>query len=180
MTNLKITAATLAVAFVYLQTPYALAGGSHNDGHEDTVSIGQPGEESQIDRTIQVEMGEMFFSPNGIDVKAGETIRFVISNTGDFVHEFNIGTQQMHEDHAEEMMMMMENGVLEADRINHAMMNAADMAHDDANSMLLEPGTSDEVIWTFSGTATLEISCNVPGHRESGMRGDVRISDNSA
>jgi len=50
------------------------------------------------------------------------------------------------------------------------MMTDSDMAHSDPNSLLLEPSEVGEVIWTFDGDATLELSCNVPGHRESEIK----------
>ncbi len=128
-----------------------------------------------VDRVINVSMGEMYFSPSDLQVRRGETIRFVVENEGDFVHEFNLGTSEMHLSHEDEMMMMFESGALEADRINHDMMNMTEMAHDDANSVLLEPGETGEVLWTFSGDAELQLSCNVPGHREGGMLNVVEL-----
>lgn len=77
--------------------------------------------------------------------------------------------------HAREMMMMTDSGVLEVDRINHAGMNAGEMAHDDPNSVLLEPGKTAEVLWRFAGDAVLEISCNVPRHREIAMLEAINI-----
>jgi uncharacterized cupredoxin-like copper-binding protein len=53
--------------------------------------------------------------------------------------------------------------------------NGMTMKHDDPNSVLLEPGKSAEVIWTFPKKAELEFACNVPGHYESGMVGKVRL-----
>ena len=165
----RISAAALTAAILSLAATPAFAAGGHSGGHGDQPNIGQAGAPDHVDRVIRVSMGEMYFSPSDLQVQRGETIRFVIKNEGDFVHEFNLGTAEMHLAHAEEMMMMFDSGVLEADRINHDMMNMTDMAHDDANSVLLEPGKSAEILWTFSGDASLELSCNVPGHRESGM-----------
>ncbi|MFD1379710.1 hypothetical protein [Fodinicurvata halophila] len=49
--------------------------------------------------------------------------------------------------------------------------------HDHANSVLLEPGESDEVVWTFpeETDVTLEFGCNVPGHYASGMVGEFEL-----
>ncbi len=172
-------AAAVAAIIALSQTP-ALAGGAHSGGHghDDNhyaADIGQPGKAGEVDRVIQVKMGEMFFDPGTVEVTEGETIRFVVTNTGEFVHEFNIGTAEMHEAHSGEMIEMMEKGILEADRIDHDRMKASGMAHEEASSVLLEPGQSAEIIWTFSGDADLELSCNLPGHRESGMRGAVAV-----
>ena len=49
------------------------------------------------------------------------------------------------------------------------------MAHDDPNSVLLEPGKQDEVIWKFTKAMDLEFACNVPGHYDSGMMGPIHI-----
>ena len=58
-------------------------------------------------------------------------------------------------------------------RINHEKMEAAGMMHDDPNSVLLEPGKTGEVIWTFSEATEVGFACNVPGHRNAGMVGIV-------
>ena len=154
----------------------ALAAGSSDHshsggGHAHMAAIGAPGDPARADRTVEVRMGEMFFSISDIHVKKGETIRFRLFNDGEEVHEFNIGTAEMHEEHALEMMEMMESGMLEVDRIGHGMM----MDHDDPNSILLEPNAEGEIAWTFNGDADLEFSCNVPGHRESGMLGKIEL-----
>jgi uncharacterized cupredoxin-like copper-binding protein len=155
----------------------AVAAGSHGGGAE----IGTPGAVSETTRTIEVKMYDNFYEPETIDIREGETIRFVIKNEGELVHEFNIGTATGHAAHQEEMMMMVEHGVLEADRINWnaAKKMQASMghgAHDDPNSTLLEPGQSGEVVWTFPEHATLEFACNVPGHYDAGMMGEINLT----
>jgi len=172
-TSIKLTA--LAVGFAMsITTGPALASGSHDDGH-DGGGIGRAGNAGHVDREIMIEMGEMYFSPSDIEIRKGETVRFMVKNVGEFVHEFNIATEAMHLNHSEEMMMMIDMGILETDRINRDMMADSEMAHSDPNSLLLEPNESGEVIWTFDGDATLELSCNVPGHRESGMFGPIMM-----
>ncbi len=126
-------------------------------------------------------MGDNFYEPESIAVKEGETVRFVVKNAGEFVHEFNIATAEMHKAHGPEMMMMVEHGVLEADKINReaAKKMQASMGHglhDAPNSVLLEPGKTGEVIWTFPKKTELEFACNVPGHYESGMVGKIKLS----
>ncbi len=54
-----------------------------------------------------------------LEIKEGETVRFVVVNKGELVHEFNIGTPKSHAEHQPQMMEMMEKGVLEIDRIRH-------------------------------------------------------------
>lgn len=178
----KHVLASLLAVIVAVSLPLiAHAAGSHSGGHGHGMSIGKPGKLAMATRTIEILMIDNEFQPKSITVKKGETVRFVVVNKGEFVHEFNIGTAAMHAKHQKEMLVMMEKGVLEADRINHHMMKSKSghghgMAHDDPNSVLLEPGKSADIVWTFSTDAKLQMACNVPGHYESGMQGPIRIN----
>ena len=154
------------------------ASGGH--GHGGEANIGKPGKSSEVTRTITVTMTDNRYSPENIVVTKGETVRFVMKNKGEFVHEFNIGTAKMHKTHQKEMMMMVEHGVLEPDKINYARMKmdmggGKTMGHNDPNSALLEPKKSAEFIWKFDTDAKLEFACNVPGYYESGMVGKISI-----
>lgn len=175
-----VLGATLSLAL--LASGPALAAGSHGGGHGmHDMKIGKPGDPAKVSRTIEITMHDNFYEPETLDIKEGETIRFVVRNAGELVHEFNIATAAMHEAHRPEMMMMVEHGVLEPDRINHEAAKAMQASmghgmHDEANSVLLEPGKSGEVIWTFPEHAELEFACNVPGHYETGMHGKVKLS----
>ncbi len=158
-------------------------GDSHGDSHGGGMhgaGAGQPGKASDVSRVITITMTDNLFSPESITVKKGDTVRFVIKNEGEFVHEFNIGTAQMHAGHRKEMMKMVEHGILEPDKINHAKMKmdmggGKTMEHNEPNSVLMEPKKSAEIIWKFSAAAKLEFACNVPGHYESGMVGKIEI-----
>ena len=115
-----------------------------------------------------------YFEPNEIIIKKGETIKFIVSNYGELVHEFNIATKEMHIKHQPEMMKMVEHEILLADRIDKEKMKQMakkdhSMAHSHSNSVLLEPKQSAELIWKFSSDTNLEVACNVPGHYEAGM-----------
>ncbi len=173
MIKTKLTGAIVAAAFTLVAPATissALAGAGHASGH------GKPGKASAVTRTINVKMQDNFYEPNTIEVKPGETVKFVVTNKGQLVHEFNIGTPKMHKNHKAEMQMMAEHGVLEADRINRAAAKKMQAAmghgmHNDPNSVLLEPGKSATIIWTFPKEAKIEFACNVPGHYEAGMVG---------
>lgn len=174
--------AAVAIAALSL-TPAAMAAGSHAGGHGHPA-VGQPAKPAAASRTVQVDMYDNYYVPETVTVKAGETVRFVVTNKGQLVHEFNLGTPGMHAQHEAEMQMMVEHGVLEADRINRHMMNVDMggghvMRHDHPNSVLLEPGQTGEVVWTFPNDATvdLEFACNVPGHYDAGMQGEVQLAN---
>lgn len=178
-------APVLATLLVLSLQPGVLADGRHEGGHghgDDAhgVDIGEPGKAADVSRTVDVTMVDTHFKPSRITVQKGETVRFFVHNKGTLVHEFNIGTADMHAHHRKEMMTMVEQGILEGDRINHARMKklmaaGKAMAHDDPNSVLLEPGKSARIVWKFDKAATLEFACNVPGHYEAGMKGTIRV-----
>ena len=143
--------------------------------------IGEKGKLSEANRTIEIKMYDNYFEPNEIIIKKGETIKFIVSNHGELVHEFNIATKEMHIKHQPEMMKMVEHEILLADRIDKEKMKQMakkdhSMAHSHSNSVLLEPNEINEIIWKFSTTANLEAACNVPGHYQDGMIATVSLN----
>ena len=137
-------------------------------------TIGEKGKLSEVNRTIEIKMYDNYYEPKEINIKKGETIKFIVFNYGELVHEFNIATKEMHIKHQPEMMKMVENQILLADKIDMKKMKEMAkkdhaMAHKHENSLLLEPKEKGEIIWKFSSSAKLEIACNVPGHYEAGM-----------
>ena len=157
------------------------AGDDDGHHHGDMPMAGMPGHADDATRTVNVSMHDNYYDPESVEVTAGETIRFVVTNNGELVHEFNIGTAEMHAAHQEEMMMMVEHGVIEVDHINYDMMkmdmgDGKTMEHDDPNSALLEPGQSAEIVWKFPEAMAMEFACNVPGHYDAGMMGDITIT----
>ena len=142
----------------------------------------RPGDITTIDRTIEVKIGDMFFLPGSVEVKAGETVRFLLKNEGALLHEFNLGSPDSHVAHQKEMAAMFQSGALSSsgahgmEAMGHMSgMKMVGMEHDDANSVLVEPGATAELVWRFSKANDLEYACNVPGHYQSGMLGKVYV-----
>lgn len=174
----SITKLFVGVAIAAFANP-AWADGNHKHG---SAAIGEPAKASSATRTVEITLGDNFFEPESVQVKAGETIRFVLKNTGDFLHEFNIGTAAMHAEHQKEMAMMVEHGMLTPTGINqemmkmdHSKMGGHSMKHDDPNSVLLAPKETKELVWKFPRAGELEFACNIPGHYEAGMVGKVQF-----
>jgi|TARA_B100002051_G_C16338664_1_gene440561 uncharacterized cupredoxin-like copper-binding protein len=136
--------------------------------------IGQKGKQSEVVRTITIKMYDNYYEPAQINVKKNETIKFIIFNLGELVHEFNIATKEMHIKHQPEMLMLVENEILLSDKIDMEKMaqmskkNPA-MGHSHSNSVMLSPGQRGELIWKFNNKVNIEAACNVPGHYEVGM-----------
>ena len=81
-------------------------------------TIGVQGIESEIDRVITVLMFDNYYQPSKFKVKKNETIKFIVKNKGELVHEFNIATKEMHLKHQPEMMMMVEKEILLTNKID--------------------------------------------------------------
>jgi len=128
----------------------------------------------------------MSFNPKALEIKAGETVRFVLINNGQLLHEFNLGNAAMHAEHQQEMLKMQQSGMLTPtgmQAMDHGAMAHGSMAgmdhgmrHDDPNSVLVEPGKRAELTWTFSKSGSLEFACNIPGHYQAGMVGKLTVS----
>ena len=136
--------------------------------------IGEKGDPTEIDRVIKVKMYDNYYEPSEFNIKKNQTIKFIVYNYGDLVHEFNIATKEMHIKHQPEMTKMVENEILLADSIDKKKMKELSkkdhsMSHSHSNSVLLEPNDSAEIIWKFNTEAKLEAACNIPGHYETGM-----------
>ena len=155
-----IPANSSALIFIALLTASvaASAAGAHGGGHGDSP-IGKPGVAAKVSRTIHVEMANgMRFKPSDIQVKQGETIRFVLKNTDGVKHEFSLGTQKELMEHYEVMKRF------------------PDMEHDEPNKISLAPGKRGEVIWQFTKTTSVDFACLHPGHLEAGMKGQVIVA----
>ena len=146
-----------------------------------TYDFGQPAPAAKATRSIEVVLNDMSFDPKAIQVKAGETVRFVLVNKGQLLHEFNLGDVAMHAEHQKEMLKMQASGMLTATgmgKMDHAAMGHGDMGgmkHDDPNSVLVEPGKTAELTWTFTKATGLEFACNIPGHYQAGMVGKLTV-----
>jgi uncharacterized cupredoxin-like copper-binding protein len=151
-----------------------------------TYDFGQPAPAAKAQRSVEVVMGDMSFDPKAIDIKAGETIRFVLVNKGQLLHEFNLGDATMHAAHQQEMLKMQQSGMLTPTamkEMDHSAMAGMDhaspahgMQHDDPNSVLVAPGKTAELTWTFTKATSLEFACNIPGHYQAGMVGKLTVS----
>tara|TARA_A100000164_G_C21707361_1_gene676474 strand:- start:231 stop:728 length:498 start_codon:yes stop_codon:yes gene_type:complete len=136
--------------------------------------IGEKGKASEVSKVFVVKMYDNYYEPNKFTIKKNQTVKFIVYNYGELVHEFNIATKEMHIKHQPEMQKMVENEILLVDKIDKKKMKELSkkdhsMSHSHSNSVLLEPNHSAEIIWKFNTNADLEAACNIPGHYESGM-----------
>src|SRR5262249_45265369 len=110
------------------------------------------------------------FSLKALEVRDGETMRFIVHNQGMDPHEFTIGTVVEHAEHRRHMKEMLEL----QKKGGHAGHSMAEMAHE--GGVWVDPGKSAAFVWTFVRTVNLEFACNIPGHYEDGMKGPIRFA----
>lgn len=133
--------------------------GNHAGGHADSDAIGKPGKATNAKSTVKVEMLDtMRFNPQSITVKQGETIKFIVKNSGKVKHEMVLRTEKELKEHAE------------------VMKKNPEMEHDDANQITVQPGKSGEIIWQFTKAGKVNFACLQPGHYDAGMAGTVTVN----
>lgn len=138
----------------------ATAGGTHTGAHgHDESTIGEPGKAAKVTRTVQVDTEDkMRFSPENFSVNQGETIRFVVKNSGKIKHEFVLGKAKELKEHYEMMKKFPE------------------MEHAEANMITVGPGQTGEVIWKFTKAGAVDFACLHPGHYDAGMKGAIKVA----
>lgn len=133
------------------------ASGKHTD------PIGKPGIPAQARRTVQIDMSDaMRFTPSSIDVKQGETVRFVVKNSGQLQHEMVLGTEK------------------DLKRHDELMRKHPGMEHADAHMVSVAPGQTGEIVWQFTQAGRIDFACLQAGHFDAGMRGVLRVTGKDA
>lgn len=106
------------------------------------------------ERTIVIDIEHSAFSPQRLEFRQGETVRFIVKNGDPIDHEFIIGNEQVQELH--------ENGT--------------ERHHDDKDGEISIPaGEEADTTYTFEEAGRLIFGCHLPGHYDYGMRGEIRV-----
>ncbi|QEZ45147.1 hypothetical protein D2917_07745 [Cupriavidus oxalaticus] len=130
----------------------------HGHGGGGVTAAGKPGDARKVSRTVTLQMRDGApFTPATITVKRGETIRFIVKNTGKVKHEMVFGTEgQLTE-------------------LYHVRMQAPSKERTPPNAVAVEGGKSGEIIWEFTKFGTVSFACLLPGHYDAGERGTVIV-----
>ena len=162
--KLRTMSSAIPSILMALTSLSAMAAGTHAGGHgHDDEAIGKPGIASKVTRTVKVDMLDtMRYTPSSLAVKQGETIRFVVKNSGQLPHEMVLGKEKDLKEHYE------------------VMKKNPEMEHDDPNSVSVKPGKTGEMIWQFTKAGKVDFACLHPGHYDAGMKGQVRVAGGKA
>jgi uncharacterized cupredoxin-like copper-binding protein len=144
--------------------PHDDAEAPHDEaGHDEGVfTFGEPADPTAADRTIEVDANDdNTFAPAEFAVTAGETITFVVTNTGRNAHDFTLGDAATQDEHDAEMAEMMAAGEMGS--------------HDEANAIVVGPGETKEITWHFTEAGHVLIGCHQPGHYAAGMKAEIDV-----
>jgi uncharacterized cupredoxin-like copper-binding protein len=131
-----------------------IAGGCGGDSGKDSGADAR-----EPSRTIDVTMRDIHYDPASVEVKAGETVKFVFHNEGDIVHDAFIGDEAAQAAHEKEMR--------NSDGGHHG---------DGDDALTVDPGKTGSLTYTFDKPATLVIGCHQAGHYTAGMKIAVTVA----
>lgn len=149
----RVTLALSAAALLALS-----ACSKSSTGAQSTASDGKEG------RTIRITaLDALRFDPAQVSVKAGERIRFVVTNAGSTEHEFFVGDEAMQMSHEQEMTP-------------GGSMQSSGMEMGGMPALTLAPGETKEATATFDQPGQILYGCHEPGHYSGGMAGTITVT----
>jgi plastocyanin len=131
-----------------------------SEQHEQPQSFdfGEPNVPEARDRMVTIRaLDALAFDPPDLRVGKGETITFEVTNAGSNRHEFVIGDAEFQKQHEQEMS--------EGDM---------SMQHE-GNTLVLDPGQTGSLTWTFTQSGVVLYGCHEPGHYTGGMVGTIEV-----
>lgn len=164
---MKFSHAAIASAVLGLAlaagTAIAHEGSTHKDASGPVKKEQKPwgiaGDSKAARRTIEIAMSDqMRFTPSNIEVKQGETVRFVVTNKGKLLHEMVIGDKKTLDEHAALMVKF------------------PTMEHDEPYMAHIAAGKKETLVWTFNRPGAFDFACLIAGHYQSGMVGKITVA----
>ncbi len=155
---------TLAAAAFLVNGAQVLAHGPETHAKKpakisaEEHSFGRQGDPKKVSKTVQVDMSDtMRFTPDNLTIKAGDTVKFIVKNSGKQMHEMVIGTETELKAHAE------------------IMRKHPGMEHEEPYMAHVRPGKKEEIVWQFVKPGEYHYGCLIPGHFEAGMKGTIVV-----
>ena len=119
--------------------------------------FGREGDPRKVNRVITIDMSDtMRFFPSEIRVKRGDTIRFVLRNSGEHPHEVVLGTV----DDLKKQALARKN---------------VERARGEAHAAHIESGANGHIVWQFTRPGEFHYACLIPGNFEAGMMGTIVV-----
>jgi len=162
----KYKSRLIPLAFMMALSAPVLSHTDSTEGHESEIDyanaeahlFGKASNPVKAVRTIEIEMSDqMRFTPSELSVLKGDTVRFVVKNGGQLLHEMVLGTEDSLAEHAELMKQF------------------PGMEHDEPHMAHVASGAMEEMGWQFTESGEFFFGCLVPGHFDAGMRGRIIV-----
>jgi uncharacterized cupredoxin-like copper-binding protein len=159
----KHVALAIATAFIAGASSLAHSGPGHAEKKTaikmEQQDWGIAGDPKKVTMTITEDMLDtMRFSKDNLQVKQGDTVKFVLKNGGKIMHEFVIGTKKTLDEHAALMVKF------------------PGMQHDQPYMAHVPPGKTGELVWTFNKPGNFDFACLIAGHYQAGMIGKITVA----
>jgi uncharacterized cupredoxin-like copper-binding protein len=128
------------------------------DGSEG-YTFGEPGDPMAANRTVGIRIKDALrFQPSSVRVQVGQTIRFDVTNDGQTMHEFVLGDRPYQAEH----------------EVGMGEMSGSPPPYE-PNALVVQPGETKSLSWTFTKKGIVLYGCHVPGHYEAGMVGSISV-----
>lgn len=158
LTQLVLAGIVAVSASVSAHGPSAHAPKAVKEISSEEKTFGREGDPKKANRTVKIDMSDtMRFTPSELRIKAGETVRFEVKNSGNTMHEIVLGTMAELKEHAE--LMRKHPG----------------MEHDEPHMAHVAPGKTERLVWQFTKAGEFYYGCLIPGHFEAGMVGKIIV-----
>jgi uncharacterized cupredoxin-like copper-binding protein len=119
---------------------------------------GREGDPRKVKRVIRIDLSDaMRFFPDQIRVKRGDTVRFVLRNSGALPHAMVIGTM----DELKTKAVLAKKTVEAGEPQRYA--------------MHVTPGATERLVWQFTKPGEFYYACLMPGHFDAGMIGTIVV-----
>lgn len=116
------------------------------------------GDASPSHGVVAVRMtDDLRFDPPAFTFRAGETVRFEVTNAGETAHEFLIGDEAAQAEYEAEMT------------------DGHGVDHDSSVGVSVDPGETESFDYTFTEAGQLLVGCHEPGHYAGGMRAAITV-----
>ncbi|GBD24085.1 Plastocyanin [bacterium HR29] len=162
------------------------AGGVKGDGgaeKADTAADSSGGaRETGTERVIHIHAEKVKFRPSEIEVKVGEVVRLVLDNHDPVLHDYTVDEPRF-------VVLDSEGGAVH-DMGGHTEGDAVDegaMAHSESGDAPLvsatplhiaaQGSTHADLVFRATKPGTYVFYCSVPGHRQAGMEGLIRVTE---
>ena len=150
----------LALAPALILAVAACSGAGSTPSRSAPVASASPEASAGTAKRIEVKLTDALkMEPAELTVKAGQPVTFVVTNSGAIQHEFYLGDEAAQGAHEQEMM------------------SSGGMTMDEPDGIVLKPGETKELTYTFMSAGDFRAGCHETGHYAGGMKAAISVTE---